>query len=79
MDGSASPACGVLANIPAPSPVPPGHYGPIERPVEVPSPEEIAPHIQDPAPEPMLPIREPGAIRLPQAACLLTACARRLH
>lgn len=60
---------GLKAQINVPPPVPPVPYGPAQdRPITVPTPEGIPPEIDEPVPEPTLPIREPGVIRPPQAA-----------
>lgn len=57
------------AHINVPPPAPPGPPTPPESPpITVPTPEGIPPEIDEPTPEPMLPIREPGATRPPQAA-----------
>lgn len=72
------PPKGLWAHIHVPPPVPPGPYGPPEDPpVTVPTPEGTPPEIDEPVPEPMLPIREPGVIRPPQAA--RPFLSRRLH
>lgn len=57
------------AHINVPPPAPPGPYTPQpEQPITVPTPEPLPPEIDEPAPEPLQPIREPGIIRPPQAA-----------
>lgn len=63
------PGLHALAHINVPPPAPPGPYAPAEEPpITVPTPEGTPPEIDEPAPEPMIPVREPGIIRPPQAA-----------
>ena len=61
-------ACKRWANINVPPPVPTAPNGPpSHQPLEVPTPDGWAPQIDEPTPEPSLPIREPGLGRPPQA------------
>lgn len=69
---------GLWAHINVPPPAPPGPYAPPqEPPVTVPTPEGTPPEIDEPEAEPMMPIREPGVTRPPQAA--RQRRSRRVH
>lgn len=66
------------AHIHVPPPVPSGPDGPAqEPPMEVPTPDGVAPQIGEPVPEPSLPIREPGVNRPPQAVFMRAGDARQ--
>ena len=66
-------------NVPPPvPPMPPGPYGPAQDPpMEVSRPEGVPPEIDEPVPEPSLPIREPGVNRPPQAVFMRAGDARQ--